>query len=254
VTRALAAEALLSELGISDPADIDLEAIAFFCGATVVERELRGCEARLVGAGDRAYITVKRGGDAHRRRFSIGHELGHWAHDRGSASFRCGKAEFQTWAGLSPETRANNYAADLLLPKSMFIPRAKGLQITLETASDLADVFQTSLTSTAIRLVEHGGLPSVVAYSTDRGIRWNRRNRDVPHPVRLRDTATSDSVAYDLLRTAATPPGPTNVSADAWFEDYHAGRHEVQEDSRRVVGGVLTLLWWPDEKHLLEYV
>jgi hypothetical protein len=255
VTAPLASpEALLSDLGITEPEEIDLEAIAFYCGATVVEGDLRGCEARLVGSGNKAFITVKRDGNPHRRRFSIGHELGHWAHDRGRANFRCGKAEFQTWGGVSPEQRANTYAANLLLPRSMFVPRTKDRPVTLDTASDLANVFRTSLTSTAIRFVEYRGLPAVVAFSTDRGVSWSRRSKDVPFPVKLRGAATSDSVAYDLLRTDAAAPGPTDISADAWFDDYHARWHSVQEDSRRVAGGVLTLLWWPDEGHLLRYV
>lgn len=123
--RDFSPEALLADLGITAPEEIDLEAVAFHCGVTVVDGDLLGCEARLVGAGERGFITVKREGNPQRRRFSIGHELGHWRHDHGSANFRCGKQDFQTW---------------------LFVPRAKGRSITLDTASELADLFQTSLT------------------------------------------------------------------------------------------------------------
>lgn len=246
-------QGILDDLGITEPGEIDLNAISIYCGATVVEGELQGCEARLVGANDKAFITVKRGSYGPRKRFSVGHELGHWMHDRDKASFKCGKPEFQSWNDASPETRANNYAADLLLPKSMFVPRAAGKPITLETASELANLFQTSLTSTAIRLVEYGGRPAMVVYSTAQGVRWSRRNKDVPFPVKLTGRIDGDSVAYEVLRGGGRS-GPQDVVASAWFVDYHARWSTVQEDSQKVLDGVLTLLWWPDEAHLLSYV
>ena len=53
-----AAERLLQDLGVSEPGEIDLEAIAYHLNARVQYKPLDGCEARIVGAGDRAIITV----------------------------------------------------------------------------------------------------------------------------------------------------------------------------------------------------
>lgn len=245
---------LLHDLGITEPEDIDLDAIAFSCGALVVRDRLDGCEARLLGAGERAFITVNSASDTHRQRFSIGHELGHWMHDRGNASFRCSKRDFvHSWGEMSPEKRANQYAAELLLPRSMFRPRAERLPMTLETASALADLFQASLTATAIRLVEHGSFPAMVLLSGSNGIRWSFRGQDVPSEIRLRDRPGVDSCAADLLADAGSE-GPTDVCAGAWFEGSEAQRFAVCEDSRRVTrNDVLTMLWWRDEGHLLVY-
>ena len=49
---------ILADLGIHDPEDLDIEAIAYHCGATIVYKLLFGCEARIVGVGDEAIITV----------------------------------------------------------------------------------------------------------------------------------------------------------------------------------------------------
>jgi len=244
-------ERLLADLGITEPTDIDLDAIAFDCGALVVHDALRGCEARLLGVGDKAFITVNATANMRRQRFSIGHELGHWMNDRGAASFRCTKRDFiRSWDQVSPEQRANRYAADLLLPKSMFLPRARQQPMTLATASDLADLFVTSLTSTAIRLVECGSFPAMVVLVGPNGIRWPKRGPNVPPQIWLRDRPTSDSVAFDLMRGGAAP-GPTDVSAGAWIEG--ADRFVICEDSRRVTEeDVLTILWWQDEAQLLE--
>lgn len=52
---------LLAELGIEAPDEIDIEAIAEHCDATVVYEPLAGCTARIIGHGDRAIITVDAG-------------------------------------------------------------------------------------------------------------------------------------------------------------------------------------------------
>jgi hypothetical protein len=45
------AEALVAELGITGPQDLDVDAIAFDSGVEVVYEAMTGCEASLVGYG-----------------------------------------------------------------------------------------------------------------------------------------------------------------------------------------------------------
>src|SRR5215813_11483377 len=145
---------LLEELGILEPEDIDIEAIAQYCRATVRYKEIEGAQARIVGIGDKAIISVSKAMKRARQRFSVGHELGHWMRDHGTIGFSCSHKDFLTeWSSDNPERRANRYAADLLLPESMFRPLSRNRDITLATAQTLADRFQTSLVATAIRLV-----------------------------------------------------------------------------------------------------
>ncbi len=155
---------LLRDLGITEPADIRIEAIAEHCGATIIYERLRGSAARILGFGDRAFITVDSESRRERQRFSAGHELGHWMMDRGKvASFVCAEKVFATdWGADNPERRANRYAVDLLLPKFMFEPRAKNKIIVFDTVRELVRDFQVSLTATAIRLVELGSFSSVI--------------------------------------------------------------------------------------------
>lgn len=77
------AEAMLSELGVTEPQEIDLEAIAWCFGARVKCRPLDGCEARIAASGDQAIVTVSSRCSHRRRRFSLAHELGHWKYHRG---------------------------------------------------------------------------------------------------------------------------------------------------------------------------
>src|SRR4051812_25410028 len=88
--RFLKAKDLLDELGITEPGEIDLDAIAQYVGATVTRERLVGAEARIVGLDDQAVITVNKDSLPTRQRFSIGHELGHWMNDRGRIDMSCG--------------------------------------------------------------------------------------------------------------------------------------------------------------------
>jgi Zn-dependent peptidase ImmA (M78 family) len=124
------ASALLQELGVIEPDDIDINAIAQHCGATVLYKPLEGCAARIAGNEDRAIITVDSNSRSERQRFSVGHELGHWMFDRGKVSLiSCKESVFlKEWSKHNPETRANRYASDLLMPVTMFKPRANSLK------------------------------------------------------------------------------------------------------------------------------
>ncbi len=78
-----ATQDVLKELGVTEPSEIDVDAIAWSLGVRVKYRPLDGCEARITGNGDKAIITVNSRSSRRRKRFSVAHELGHWKYDRG---------------------------------------------------------------------------------------------------------------------------------------------------------------------------
>jgi Zn-dependent peptidase ImmA (M78 family) len=244
---------LFSELGITSPAQIDIEAIAQHCGATIVYEPVAGSEAYILGHHDRAIITVNSAASSRgRQRFSAAHELGHWMRDRGTTSFACEKRKmFLERRQEDPERLANVYAVDLLLPESMFLPRAKNKDVTFDTVRALAHEFETSLTTTAIRLVSLGSFPSIIVYFQDGRKKWAVFGPDIF--LRLRDEPGPNSIAHELLRGAECADRPSDVYADEWVEHRHADRYSVREHSIRSGPGVLTLLWWKDERLLLEH-
>lgn len=247
-------EDLLRRLGVETAHEIDLEAIAQFCGATIVYERLRGCEARIIGHGNRAIITVNAESHEYRRRFSAGHELGHWMRDRGTVSFACSDRLFKSeWATSNPERRANRYAAELLLPTVMFSQDARNREITFATVHDLSDRYRTSHTATAIRLVELGPFPSLlICTRRERRWAWFTRSADLPSALWPRDQPGPGTLAYDLLRGSQVAIGPADVSADGWFDLEEAERYVVREDAVRIADDlVLSLLWWQDERQLV---
>src|ERR1700722_1400962 len=188
----MSADKIIKELGISEPTDIDVEAIAQYCGATIVYERLTVCEARIVGNADRAIITVNSESRRGRQRFSAAHELGHWMYDRNKVGFSCTNSLFRSqWGATNPEKGANQFAADLLMPLTIFGRYAYSKAITLQAARELAHKFDTSLAATAIRLVQHGSFPAMVVYLSEGRRRWFVAGPDV---------------ASGLL-----PPGKTNI-------------------------------------------
>jgi hypothetical protein len=247
------AELLLQSLGIRDPRDIDLEAIAFDQGAVVRHRALDGCEARIVGYGRRAIITVDNRKPLTRQRFSTAHELGHWKWHRGR-SLICRPNEIGELyrSSLDPERVADCYAADFLLPRYLFIPRASALRETIFEAVDtLSNEYVTSIPATAIRLVEYGPEPAMLVCHGPNGRKWFNRPRHIPEHWFPRDELAAESSAMGVLYGKRRSSQRVSIGADAWFDRRGASCFKVYEQSFRVSDDeILTLLIFGDEEML----
>ncbi len=255
MSRPAPAEQLLQSLGISEPGDIDLEAIAWYCGAEVRIEPLDGCEARIIGSQDKAIITVADGQFYERQRFSIGHELGHWKYHRGQ-SFICRSddigSENRNRAVNDPEKVADDYAVDLLMPKYLFEPEARKAKITgFEAVLGLKYVFTTSITATVLRFVDFSPETSILVCYDQLGMKWFKRGRDVPPRLFLKQELDHNTIAFDVLYGKEKQNRPRVTGADAWFENVGTDRYELYEDSIGINDGrILTLLSWRDEEML----
>ncbi len=248
-------DTLLDELGITEPSEIQIEAIAQHCGATVVYEPIDGSDARILGYGDRAIITVDSNTSRARQRFSAAHELGHWLRDRGRIAFSCAEQALITeWSDVdNPERNANRFAANLLLPHKLFAPKARQVQPTLAGVRSLAEVFETSLVATAIRLVELGSHPAILVCTALRGRKWFTRSSLVLQKLWLAAKPGLGTIAAQMLAGTTEANGPVTVDADEWIEHPESFRYCVVEDSIRLPGGlILTLIWWKDEAQILE--
>lgn len=244
-------ERVLQRLGVTTPQEIDLEAIAWHLGARIKRCELDGCEACIIGHRDRAIIRVRAQSNPRRQRFSIGHELGHWHHHRGRMLI-CRPEEI---GGRGPpmERTADRYAADLLLPRYLLNPIARQYAaLSMRAAREIADLFQASLTSTAIRLVESGHSPTLLICHGPEGRRWFVRGPDVPERWFPQDQLDAESFAFGLLfGQESEDPHPRLIGADAWFDRSEASRYELREQSIRTSKDeILTLLLLNDAKML----
>lgn len=243
------AEQHLQALGISVPDDIDIEAIAFDMSALVKYETLSGCEASIVGWNDKAIIRVDPNSHRSRCRFSAAHECGHWFHHRGR-SFRCRTADIgnPTHAETNPERIADEYAADLLMPRFMFEPRAsQDAHATFKAIKELKEDFGTSLLATALRYVTYGPESIILVCHSIEGRAWFRRSRGVDGKWFPIERLDPDTNAYDILRGHSRHAARRmKMPADTWFDFHRAGDLEIYEESIPYGDRVLTLLTIPD--------
>ena len=248
------AERLLQELGITEPDEIDLEAIAYYVNVRVKYRSLDGCEARIMGNDDEAIITVNANSTYRRKRFSIAHELGHWHYHRGKC-LACRVEEYRPRGALSPERTADGYAADLLIPNYLFrsLARQHG-KLTFKAITALADIFHTSKSATAIRLVESDHSPALLVCHDPKGRKWFTGAPSVPQRWFPQGNLDADSYAFGI-QFGGNPddPMPRKIGADAWFDRWDAERFEVHEQTMRTGSEeTLTLVLVSDPQMLEE--
>nr|WP_315491511.1 ImmA/IrrE family metallo-endopeptidase [uncultured Rhodoferax sp.] len=246
------AETLIQELGIAYPREIDVELIAMDAGMLVEYEHLDGCEAMLVGVGNRAVATIKPSPSRGRERYSVGHELGHWEMHRGR-SFRCRVDEpDQNFASDKVlEKEADNFSAHLLMPAFMFEPAVKAIgDPNFLNLDELANEFETSLLATALRLADIDTLPVILACFTATGLRWSKPAAHVPRRWFLRKHLDDDSFAYDYFQNGREHPQLGKQPAETWFENLDAEKYQVRECCRPGRNGELLVLLYLESKML----
>lgn len=251
MTAITPAERILIDLGISEPKDIDLEAIAWTRGAAVNYRPMDGCEARIIGTKRKAVISVNSLSTPQRRRFSLAHELGHWHHHRGRILF-CGKDEVCNFRddALNPERQADDFASHLILPDFMVAPRVRKMKRpTLSAVRELADEFGVSDTATAVKMASLNRFPMIVICHGKTRRRWFRRSKMVQNWWFPSDTLDRESYAGHMLFDGEAEQNfPRKTPAEAWFSFKGCDRSEVEEQSFLLPNDeILTILKLPDE-------
>lgn len=228
------AQRLVTRYDLRYPADIDVEAIAMAEGVLVVEGPLVGAEARLVRGRRRGLVRVR--GDipeVGRRRLSIAHELGHWMMHRDTTQLPLLLCEVQErqlaladgqgdgYRDSPLEIEATVFASELLLPAALFEPLCEALPApSLHDVKALAARFRTTLTATAVRLVQT--LPQCfVAFSTPRSVTWWKRCETRRTPVFLwlqkQQPVDRASMAWCCHQLGLDDTERREVPLEAWF-------------------------------------
>jgi len=235
------------------PSDISIENIAWTQGALVVEAGLRGCDARLVCTpGVRpAILRVKNSlSPPGKKRFAIAHELGHLklSHNPGEPT-ECADEEFHAWYKdqRHQEAEANIFAAELLMPESLFSPRLENSVSSFETIESLASEFQTTLTATAIRYVQLSGQKCAIVCTKAGEVLWSWPSSDFHHWIKRGKKLKASTYAVDFFeKRLATQQMQEvqEVTRDSWIEG-ESMQDTIKEQSRVLFsyGSVLTLLW-----------
>jgi len=164
----LAAERLLADHGITGP-PIAVEALARSNGIVVVRRRFEDADVSgiLLRNRDRHVIGVNSAHAPPRQRFTIAHELGHWALHPGreiilDVPVRVNlRDKTSSMATDLEEIEANAFAATLLMPGQMLrdqlnrLPAGRRRELDV-TAAALSKIFKVSISALHFRLINLG--------------------------------------------------------------------------------------------------
>lgn len=189
--------------------------------------------------------------EVRRQHFTLGHEIGHYLlPDQQELCQPCGKHQIESWDEelAKPERDANQFAAEVLMPRSIVQPFLRESPC-LDHVEQISDACGTSLTASAYRYCELTSFRIAVIWSEARRVRWYKPSSEFVRWVR-KGNIREESYAFDAFEGRFVPAKFESVPASAWlFEkglkpDAHILEHSVPMPG---YDGVLTLLLIPEE-------
>lgn len=156
-----------------------------------------------------------------RKRFTIAHELGHlYLPSHNPSKFDCLAKDLNAFeVSRLMEAEANAFAAELLMPTRLFEPDVMAGNFDHEHLSELADLYQTSYTATAIRFVKFARYACAIVLVEDGYIRWARTSEFVSTRIRTRCPVHKASQAWRVFHENVMPSGrPVTVPSHAWAD------------------------------------
>lgn len=246
------ARQLLKKFKVSEPKDINLGRIAAGLKLIVEEDDLEGCDGMLQMRVEpkRGIITVKKSiREPGQKRFVIAHEIGHYespivpglAYSCTSADLNLGNQR------VKPEERAaNKFAAELLMPRFLFIPRLAGKRPSMDLVKELASTFDTTLTATLRRFVELTDNRCALVVSEDRKIKYSIASKRFGFSIQQGTSVGGNTFAVDFYTHGYLDEQIKSVRANAWIRDSNLDNHvrfKEQSIAQRRYKSVLTLLW-----------
>lgn len=165
---------------ISKGFPVAVEEIARGCGILEIkEHESPSFEGALVTDEEKneGFILVRKGAMRERRRYTVGHEVGHllnqW-HEASAGRFECTSADMRSRNPVKDrsrqrmETEANLFATELLMPIAEVGRRVGKSGVNLEDAVRLSALFDVSKTAICRRLTDVDSNAAMVVSHLDR--------------------------------------------------------------------------------------
>ena len=196
----------------------------------IKEAPLSGFEGALVTTPEKCdgIILVKKGPSEKRKRFTIGHELGHFligCHRPVDGKFECTSKDM--WANqfkpsdraAKMEVEANRFAAELLMPKKMLVPWIKKIcDVDLSHVLSLAKDYRVSKEAAARRFIDLIDEPTAIVFSKDGLIRYWLKNEDFPAlDLRPNSQLPEDSLSAAFEKSIGSISQIEEIDHDAWL-------------------------------------
>lgn len=204
----LAAIKLREEIGIEDPNEISIEDVVIGRGGIVRYQSMGKTDGRIVYGKNLSTICINSDIQFEgRKRFAIAHELGHLEMHKGSPIHEdsvslnwFNNAERELKKG-SQEYEANQFATEYLMPSELFYAEARNKVLSPELLRQLAERFNTSLTSVAFKYFDTGLYPMAMIHIFNGKVKYWKKSDDLR--VWIQDITKlpppEDSVAMEYI-------------------------------------------------------
>lgn len=209
---------------------------------------------RLHGGGAGVMMAADQGQG--RRRFSLAHELGHFfipSHATAGPALKCADADLRARSSDAQqrEWEANDFAAELLMPKKLFSGDLRHRSISFDTVEYLAgdDMYKVSRTAAAWRLVQITREPCALVMSAAGAIKWVARSESFRHWIPERGQPVGKgSIVAAVNRGESSALSAERVAPYEWLENVSAGSIdmiEVFESTHPIPsrGEIMSLIW-----------
>lgn len=243
------------------PRRVPVEEIAASVGIVEIkDREMDGFEGALVANPQKTQgaIAVKQGTHRRRRRYTIGHELGHFLIPSHGAQMQCTSADMRERRWDNPvrkrEHEANRFSAGLLMPKPVFTKDVDSLGTADVThVKKLSDLYDVSLEATANRYADLSPDMCAFVFAKDGKVRYTRPSRSMPElGVRPGDSLPESSVAA-RLKTVGTPSGWEELAGGVWLKtEWGTKSPQVLEQTIVQANGYRATLLYVEESEVEE--
>lgn len=231
------AERFVREKGVS-ALPVDPVALATDLGIEVIPKPVtaKGASGMLIGVPDSTQFVIAYATHITNegfRRFTIGHELGHYVLDGHCDHLLSNEARVHVShsgfvSGDKYEVEADHFAAGLLMPRPLFTKAMDPAGSGFSAIEKLHRQCNTSITSTAIRYAELSDLPVAIVMSTGptidywfasesfkrfRNIEWLRKGSRLPH------RSSTFKFNQDESRIAQGEHWEQSTTVREWFGD-----------------------------------
>jgi Zn-dependent peptidase ImmA (M78 family) len=161
-----------------------------------------------------------------RGRFTLAHELGHYfitSHREGlkSGSIPPHGSNSSLIHTDKLESEADNFSANLLMPRERLRRLTAGRKFSLEIIKDIAKVFDVSLTAALIRFANVGTHDIMIVSSRDNIVQWSFRSEKfpkVPNKFKRGEAVPATTVAGEsFLKSNARYTTVEAVDFEDWF-------------------------------------
>ncbi len=250
------ASAILDQLP-DVPIPVPVEDIARALDITDIRTlETEGFEGGLITPRDKSegVILVNAHSPRQRRRFTIGHELGHfvnpWHMPTDGRQSLCTPADMRRSThktgdrAVQMEVEANRFSAEVLLPRTQFqkdLGRRAGAD--LEHVVSLADRYDMSKEATARRYVDLHDEPCAVVFSHNAIVRYTRRGSGFHY---LDIKGGNPLPAQSLSAKGQLPEGVVSewreIDSGMWLSDVPRARSIFEQTLAQQNGYRITLL------------